>query len=119
MEGRVMSEQESAQSPVPLVRATRFEVSLLPEDDEDYLLYVLTIEACGGDRWGVVRHQKCLGVDGEWSRKPALSEREDEWISSHRFDQETALRLAQEAAPQVTVNGTTAVEALRRIRKAV
>ena len=100
--------------PSPRVRATRFEVSLLPEDDINYPLYALAVEARGADRWAVVRHRQCLGADGEWSWESVPSEREDEWLAGHRFDRETALRLAAEAAPHVTVNGVTAAEAWRR-----
>jgi hypothetical protein len=42
------------------------------------------------------------------------SEREGDWLDAHRFDQDTAIRLAQEQAPLVSVNGITAAEALRR-----
>ena len=100
--------------PGPRVRATRFEVSLLPEDDINYPFYAVAVEDRGAGRWAVVRHRQCLGVDGEWSWESIPSEREDEWLAAHRFDLDTALRLAREAAPGVTVNGITAVEVLRR-----
>jgi hypothetical protein len=35
------------------------------------------------------------------------------WLAAHRFDLDTALRLAQAAAPTVTVNGRTAADAYR------
>lgn len=104
----------AGQGQEPTVRPTRFEVSLLPEGDVNYLLYALAVEARGADRWAVVRHRQCLRVDGEWSWESIPSEREDEWLAAHRHDRETALRLAVDAAPGVTVNGVTAAEALRR-----
>lgn len=96
----------------PTIRPTQFEVSLLPEDDINYRVFVVTVEARGADRWAVVRHRQCLGVDGEWSWESIPSEREDDWLAAHRFDLETAKRLAAEAAPGINVNGMTAVEAL-------
>lgn len=109
---------ETVDAPVsksaPAVRATRFEVSLLPEDDINYPFYTVAVEDRGNDRWAVVRHRQCLGVDGEWSWESIPSEREDEWLASHRFDLDAALDLAREAAPGVTVNGVTAAEVLRR-----
>jgi hypothetical protein len=41
------------------------------------------------------------------------SEREDDWLDTHRFDLDTALKLAKEQAPLVTVNGYTVTDALR------
>ncbi len=41
------------------------------------------------------------------------SERDDDWLDAHRFDLDTALMLAKEAAPKVTVNGFTVADALR------
>lgn len=98
----------------PQVRVTRYEVSVLPGDDVNYPLYVLAVEARGAGRWAVVRHRQCLGVDGEWSWESVPSEREDEWLAAHRFDLDTALRLARESAPGVIVNGMTAARVLER-----
>lgn len=98
----------------PAARVTRFEVSLLPEDDINYPFHTVAVEDRGNDRWAVVRHRQCLGADGEWSWESIPSEREDEWLASHRFDLDAALDLAREAAPGVTVNGVTAAEVLRR-----
>lgn len=94
------------------VRPSQFEVSVLPEDDINYPHYVVTVEARGAGRWAVVRHRQCLGADGEWSWESIPSEREDDWLATHRFDLETAQRLAIEAAPSVYVNGRTAAQVL-------
>ncbi|MET9222376.1 hypothetical protein ABZX65_26930 [Streptomyces sp. NPDC003300] len=96
------------------VRPTRFEVSLLPEDDINYPVFVVAVEARGRGRWAVIRHRKCLGANGEWSYESIPSEREDEWLDAHRFDLETAKRLAIEAAPGISVNGMTAAQAVAR-----
>ena len=100
----------------PQVRPTRYEVSVLPEDDINYPFYALGVEDRGNGRWAVVRHRQCLGVDGEWSWESIPSERDDGWLAALRFDLDTALDLARKAAPGVVVNGIAAVEVLRRSR---
>lgn len=97
-----------------IIRPSQFEVSVLPEDDINYPYFVVTVETRGAGRWAVVRHRQCLGADGEWSWESIPSEREDEWKATHRFDLETAQRLAVEAAPRVHVNGMTAAQARAR-----
>lgn len=100
--------------PEPTVRATRYEVSLLPADDINYHLYAINIEDRGADRWAVIRYGSCLAADGTWSYELRPSSREDDWLATHRFTLAEALRLAKAAAPRVIVNGITAVEAYRR-----
>jgi hypothetical protein len=100
--------------PVPYVEATRYEVSIFPADDINRQVYTINVEDRGRDRWAVVRHRQCLSAVGEWSWESIPSEREDEWLAAHRFDLDTAQRLAKEAAPHLTVNGLTALEAYRR-----
>ena len=101
----------------PYVRPTQYVINLLPES-EDVLgghCFEITVDYRGHDRWAVLRGRRCLGVDGQWSWESIPSEREDDWIATHRFDLDTALRLAKEAAPGVTVNGRTAADALKRL----
>ena len=94
----------------PYVRPTQYAVSVLPEDDINSHVYEITVEYRGRDRWAVLRGRQCLGTDGAWSWESIPSEREDEWLDAHRFDLDTALRLAKEAAPHVVVNGRTAAQ---------
>lgn len=96
----------------PTVRPTRYEVSLLPQTDINYPSYVVTVEYRGAGRWAVTRHHHCLSVDGTWSWEALPSNRQDEWLAAHRFNQETALHLAREAVWHITVNGHTVHEAL-------
>ncbi|MGW4505740.1 hypothetical protein ACWENO_13980 [Streptomyces sp. NPDC004436] len=99
--------------PEPTVRPTRYEVSLLPEADINYQSYVVTVEYCGDDRWAVTRNQFCLGVDGTWEFGIKPYDRGDDWLNAHRFDLDTALKLAREAAPHVVCNGWTVADAIR------
>ena len=104
--------------PEPTVQATVYEVSLLPEGDINRLSFTINVEYRGGDRWAVVRSRQCMNAAGEWSWESIPSEREDDWLAEHRFDLNTALRLAKEQAPKVVVNGMTALSVYRRTRPA-
>lgn len=92
--------------------ATEYTVSALPEAHDDHLLYALKVAYRGKGRWAVTRLGRCLGADGQWDWEPTPSERTEEWRNTHRFDLETALRLAQEAAPKVVVNSRTVEQVL-------
>lgn len=99
-------------TPEARVQATAYTVNCLPEDDTDGHVFALTVEYRGRDRWAVLRHGRCLGTDGQWDYEVRPSEREDDWLATHRFDLDTALKLAKEAAPRVRVNGFTVADAL-------
>lgn len=100
----------------PIVRATRYEVSILPEDDVNYRLYAVQVQRRPDGKWMVVSKamDACYGLDGVWADGVKPYGRGDDWVRAHRFDEATALRLAREAAPSVTVNGITAAQVLER-----
>lgn len=115
--------------PKPVVKAVKYTVNCLPEEDEERHSFTLTVEYRGKGRWGVFRNEHCcLGADGQWSwgyaweggdREPATDAEWDSyhagretWLAAHRFDEETAKALAQQHAPLVTVNGFTVADAL-------
>jgi hypothetical protein len=119
--------------PEPVVRRTEYQVSCVPDDCIDADVFMLTVRYRGDGRWAVCRgHSRdlpCLDADGEWSwgvdwedGQEAVTEQEiaaynaarEEWLDAHRFDEETALRLAKQFAPQMTVNGWTVADALAR-----
>ena len=106
---RAIVDSEQANDGVT-VRPTRYEASLLPESNINYPAYVVGIEYRGAGLWSVVRHGECLDTDGRWSWESRPSEREDEWIAAHRFNLDTALRLARQAAPHVRVGPRTAAD---------
>ncbi|MFE9844727.1 hypothetical protein [Streptomyces goshikiensis] len=103
-----MSEQ-----PEPTVRPTRYVVSCLPETNDNAPHFSLNVEYRGRDLWAVVRHGSCLSAAGQWSHESVPSQRDDEWLAEHRFDLDTALKLAKEAAPTLSVNGFTVAHVLR------
>ncbi|MEU5660116.1 hypothetical protein ABZ802_31535 [Streptomyces sp. NPDC047737] len=102
------------ETPEATVQATEYEVSILPEDDINRPLFVITVQYRGEGRWAVTRHGSCLGTDGQWEFGIKEYDRGDAWLDAHRFDLDTALRLAREAAPHVICNGHTALDAYRR-----
>ena len=117
--------------PEPTVRVTRYEVSCLPEDLSDAWAgnFTVTVEYRGEGLWSVSQgeHRK-IGADGTWSwgyrwqggnREPVTDEERDdyergreEWLAAHRFDEETALRLARDAAPHIRLRDLTVADAL-------
>jgi hypothetical protein len=94
------------------VRVTRYEVSCLPEGHDARSSMTITVEYRGRDLWAVMRHGSALSVDTKWDCEPSPSNREDDWLESHRFDLDTALRLAEDAAPKLRVNGYTVADCL-------
>jgi hypothetical protein len=103
----------SSPIPEPTVRTTRYEVSCLPPDMINADSFTIQVEFRDHDKWAVLlRNMWCLSSSGEWEWEPLPSEREDEWLAEHRFDLDTALRLAKERAPLITVNGHTVADAI-------
>lgn len=121
------------QTPEPTVKAVTHWVSCLPEDDINAHSFTLIVRYKGAGRWMVGRGWTsdipCMDADGEWSwgvewedgREPvgskeidAYNQARDAWLDAHRFDEETALRLAKEHAPKIVVNGWTVADALAK-----
>jgi hypothetical protein len=98
------------------VLATTYTVCALPEGHPDFDLFAITVENRSSGRWAVLRHRWCLGSDGEWDFEPRPSEREDDWLATHRFPLKRALELAQAEAPKVRVNHRGVAEALAAYR---
>lgn len=93
------------------VRVTQHTVTAYPDPDSiNADLYEIQVEYRGEGRWGVCRHKRCLDANGVWDWESIPSERTDEWLATHRFDEQTALRLAEQAAPDLVVNGMSVAE---------
>lgn len=107
--------------PEVTVRPSSYTVSCLPKRDMDTHLFEIRIEERGQidgtTRWAVCRMGYCLNRSGRWDYEMLPSSRTDRWIARHRFDLETAIRLAKKAAPLITVNGHTVAEALARTKE--
>jgi hypothetical protein len=104
--------RELAVTPTVTVEATAYTVSAVPETIQDWDLFAITVERTAPGRYAIRRRSRCLSTDLVWEWESIPSDRTDEWLATHRFDLDTALRLAKEAAPAVTVNGHTVADAL-------
>jgi hypothetical protein len=98
------------------VKPISYIVCAIPETVQDWDLFAITVERTAPGRWAVRRRHRCLGVDGLWDWEPVPSERELDWLADHRFDLDTALRLAKDAALKITVNGWDVQRALAEWR---
>jgi hypothetical protein len=103
------------------VTASSYEVSIWPEECSgmDQAMYCCSVVYSGYGNWSVRRggassDAPVLGADGEWHHERLPSDRTRKELARDRFDLETALRLARDMAPRVTLNGLTAEQALAR-----
>jgi hypothetical protein len=96
----------------PTVRPTRYAVSCVPEGYVEGDMFMVLVEYRGNDRWAVTNRGRSLSADGTWSwgyrgpgsdREPVTDEEHaayeagyEAWVAEHRFDEETALRLARQ-----------------------
>lgn len=99
---------------------TRYTVSAVPEDHPTWYHWEINVQRIrrrdGAVRWAVLWGPDCLGADGEWDYNSVPSEHSDEWLAEHRFDLETAMRLAIAAAPEIVLNGVKAKDVRTRER---
>jgi hypothetical protein len=105
----------------PRTAVTSYEVTIWPEECSgmDSAMYCCSVMYSGHGNWSVRRGSASsdapvLGSDGKWWRERLPSERRRSELAEHRFDLETALKLARDMAPRVELNGVTAREALAR-----
>ena len=100
---------------------TSYEVTVWPEDCTglDSANYCCSVVYSGYGKWSVRRGSASsdapvLSCDGEWYYERLPSDRTRKELAEHRFDLETAVRMARDMAPKVEINGLTAEEALAR-----
>lgn len=110
------------------VRAVAFAVTIWPERVTcmDASLWSVTVRDESHGNWSVRRGTvtgddpaigsdvPALGRDGRWHHENSPSERAREEIERDRFTLEEALKLAEDMAPRVEINGMSAVEAFVR-----
>ncbi|WP_328545411.1 hypothetical protein [Streptomyces europaeiscabiei] len=105
--------KEALTVPEATVLATEYSVSCVPEDCVDSFIFSTRVQYRGSGRYAVIRGgDMCLGADGTWDHGVKEYDRGEAWLDAHRFDLDTALRLAKEQAPLVTVNGHTVTDVL-------
>jgi hypothetical protein len=104
--------------PEPIVQATRYVVSCLPEGHDDRWTFTIQVRYRGRGRFAVEHGIRQYGTAGTWSYEPGWAEdgsdekAEDAWLDAHRFDHDTALRLARELAPRITYRGRSVADVL-------
>ncbi|MEU5741998.1 hypothetical protein ABZ784_28900 [Streptomyces tendae] len=107
------AQDEAPHTPEPIVQAVEYTVNCLPDDNINAFVYQIRVQYRGADRYAVIRGgDQCLGADGTWDYGVKEYDRGDDWLNAHRFDLDTALRLAKEQARLVTVNGRTVTDVL-------
>jgi hypothetical protein len=88
------------------VKAIKYRVCGLNDDDPDSNAWSLTVEWRGpGDSWAVKHHAYCLSSNGDWDPEPTPSERTEQWRATHRFTKHMAMALALERYPNLINNG--------------
>ena len=91
---------------------TVYTVCAVPKTNLQWYAWSITVESRGDDRWAVCHHGMTMTKTGRWRYERSNSSRTEGYLKFHRHDLDTALRLAQEYAPKVTVNGLTPADAL-------
>jgi hypothetical protein len=92
---------------------TEYKVCCLPLDRKGAYHFTITVAWRGNDRWAVINsYGYCLGTDGQWDYEPSNSNREDDWLETHRYELDEALKLARREAPNAKVMGYTVEDAL-------
>jgi hypothetical protein len=101
--------------PEPTVQATGYVVSCLPEGHDERWTFTVQVPHRGDGLFAVKHSLRYYGSDGTWSYEPDFAEddaAETAWLDEHRFDHDTALRLARQLAPTLTYRGRTVADAL-------
>lgn len=92
---------------------SRYIVTVLPgeyESYQDWYLFVVTVQYRGRGKWAIYQGAyesnslpSALSSSGEWGYEGSQEREDDAWLAQHRFDLETALALAEHAAPTVGI----------------
>jgi hypothetical protein len=101
--------------PEPVVQPTSYVVSCLPEGHDERFQFTVALQYRGSGLYSIRHSLKHYGTDGTWTYEPDFDEDDDAeaaWAATHRFDQDTALKLARELAPNLTYRGRTVADAL-------
>lgn len=114
--------------PDPTVQPTGYVVSCLPEGHDDRWTYSVRVSYRGDGLWSVQRRGQYVDANGapspgfSWSGGPeepatqaemgSFDKEQAVWLAAHRFDHDTALRVARELAPTLTYRGRTVADAL-------
>lgn len=103
----------------PQIHATTYTVSLLPLDHPSGQVWELKIEWTGNPhhedrKWAVRWMDNCYHRNGDLEYEPLPSSRTEAWLNDHRFSWDEAEAFAVQKVQELTVNGLTAKEVLKR-----
>jgi hypothetical protein len=115
----------------PFVQPTAYLVSCLPEGHDDRWTYSIRVTYRGDGLWSVQRRGQYVDANGipspgfSWSGGPdepateaemdSFDKEQAAWLAVHRFEHDTALRLAKELAPTLTYRGRSVADALATV----
>src|SRR5690606_10760484 len=91
--------------PEPIVQATGYVVSCLPEGHDNRWTFTVQVKYAGRDRWAVKHGIRHYGADGTCEYEPDHGEddaAEAARQQEHTFDHDTAPRTAPKVAPTLT-----------------
>lgn len=78
----------------------------------------VTVEYRGRGLWAICWSGRgCWGTDGEWDYERSPSNREDDWLETHRFELDFALSKARELAKTLRVMKWTVQDILDEIER--
>lgn len=97
------------------VQTTEYAVTAFPLEAPDASSFTLKVTYRGTGRWAIIRLGECWNKETKsWDYESLPSNREDDWLISHRYDSaEAAIADAKEIAPFLSVNGWTVEQAIR------
>lgn len=101
--------------PAPTIQPTGYVISCLPEGHIDRWTFTVQVRYEGGGLFAVRHGIRHYSADGTWDYEPDHGEDDDAeraWLADHRFDHDTALRLATQVAPTLSYRGHTVAAAL-------
>ncbi len=92
---------------------TEVSFSLIDPEDDNYRNYLIQVQWRGDNLYAIMQSRYCYGTDGSWDWEPRPSERDGEWLSTHRFPYDQACAIAAREAPVlIGPNGMTAAQYL-------
>lgn len=94
-----------------LATVTTFTVCPLPRSDPRFNAFAVEVQWRGEGLWAVAHGGFHLSDTKRWDRYGPASKMTVQWRARHRFDLDTALRLAEEISPSIVWNGITAAQA--------
>lgn len=91
----------------------RVSISPIPLGTFDRDVWAVQVERAGYPGspgiWAVRNMSRCWNAGtGTWDHEPIPSDRTGEWLAEHRYDYDTAIRIAREICGDVEWNGRTA-----------